>query len=90
MPEVLDRDGRPVGSACTMKHEHWDSYGSFGPAEFAVVGRRLSTEIPDETPNVLALQIERKEGIAYRVNLAVIEESAWIAADPKWALVVLG
>ncbi|KAI0780299.1 heterokaryon incompatibility protein-domain-containing protein [Fomes fomentarius] len=90
MPEVLDRDGRAVGSACTMKRGHWDSYGCSGPTEFAVVGRRLSAEIPDETPKVLALQIERKEGIAYRVNLAVIEESAWIAAGPKWALVVLG
>jgi hypothetical protein len=52
-------------------------------------GRRSIPEIPDIPPVILAMQIEWKDEIASRVNIAEIEECFWIDAKPKRRLVAL-
>jgi hypothetical protein len=38
----------------------------------------------------IALQVERRTGIAYRINMADISEDAWNRSSPKHVLVALG
>lgn len=83
--------GEPVGTVDTMGLSHWNQTPDpSGLREFVAVGRRAIAEIPDLPAVVLALQIRWENGLASRVNIAEIEESAWIAAEPAWKLVALG
>lgn len=51
----------------------------------------LASQAPDgHPPKKVALQIERRDGIAYRVNVAEIDEDAWRAAAPQKKLIALG
>jgi len=57
--------------------------------EFVVIGS-VRGPISDFKPELVVLQIEWNEGIAYRTNISRIKEDAWIAADFQWKLIVLG
>ncbi|KAK0718025.1 Isochorismatase-like protein [Lasiosphaeria miniovina] len=62
--------------------------------EFVAVGRRATTITDTHLSHlpavVLALQVRRGEnGVVSRVNVAEIDEGAWIAARPAWKFVVL-
>ena len=57
--------------------------------EFVVIGRRVITELPDIPAVLLALQIRWEDGIAYRLNIAEIKETAWIDANSSWRLTAL-
>lgn len=73
-----------------MGPNHWDqTEDPSGRHEFVVVGRRAFSEVPDMPPMVLALQIRWEKGLAVRVNIAEIDEEAWIRAGPTWRLVAM-
>ena len=59
------------------------------PQEFIMIGRRAIKEIPDFPAVVLALQICWENGIAYRLNIAEIQETAWRNARPSRKLIAL-
>jgi hypothetical protein len=87
---VRNRKGEPVGTVDTMGPSHWNQTPDpSGLQEFVAVGRRAVAEIPDLPAVVLALQIRWENGLASRVNIAEIEETAWIAAEPAWKLIAL-
>jgi hypothetical protein len=91
-PNILDLNGKVVGSLCRMKPEFWKdgSYDS-GIHEFIVVGRRYVEELADFFPaTLLVMQVERKDGIWYRINIGEISETDWDSAGGQWKLIVLG
>lgn len=89
-PSIRDRNGMPIGTVRWMNPVHWaDMKEDSRPCDFVVIGRRHIPELSAETAEVLALQIRWKDGTAERVNIAEINEQAWIGAVPKWKLVAL-
>lgn len=88
-PRVTDLAGNEVGNVCKMFDDHWTHPASAGVHEFIILGRRHIPEVPEFPATVLALQIERVDGIAYRTNYAEIEETAWMAAGPRETLIAL-
>lgn len=60
-------------------------------AEFIAVARRSVPEILEFPAMVLALQIiwDSEDGIAHRVNVAEVEEAAWMDAGPSAKLIAL-
>jgi hypothetical protein len=64
--------------------------------DFIVLGwrdrsaQRALSEYKSLFPVLLVLQIEWRDGIAYRVGCGEIGEEAWQRADHKWKLIVLG
>jgi hypothetical protein len=80
LPRPVKLDGGGVG--------HSDEQ-SLVAQEFVAIGS-VRGPISDFKPELVVLQIEWKEGIAYRTNIGRIEEEAWIAADRQWKLIVLG
>lgn len=91
-PNIIDESGQVTGSLCRMRTEHWERGGFHeGVHDFIVVGRRHIEELGDEFPATLSvLQIEKTDGIWYRVSLGEIDEGAWEQANPVWELIVLG
>ncbi|KAI1205880.1 HET-domain-containing protein [Annulohypoxylon truncatum] len=80
---IVDSHGSIVGSTGTVGPK---SSGSQGRHEFIVIGSRRN-QFSD--PMLLLLQIEWRENIAYRVNSAEINESAWEAENHTWKLIPL-
>ncbi|KAH7117594.1 heterokaryon incompatibility protein-domain-containing protein [Dendryphion nanum] len=90
LPTVKDYTGRPVGNINRLGTDHWvDIEQSTGMHEFVAISRRQVPQLPDEPAIVTALQITWVKGFAERVNVAEIEEKAWIAAGPVWKLIAL-
>jgi len=58
-----------------------------GEFEFVLLATSVA---PDMPPRKITLQIERREGVAYRISVAYILEDAWNKADRRSELVVLG
>lgn len=89
--DVLDKNGQTVGIIERMGH--WQQAGSLsGRHEFIALGRQdLGIEELRELfpPKVIAMQIRWEDGIAYRVNIAEIDQAAWEAAEPEWKLIAL-
>jgi len=88
---VKTSNGLVVGFLDRMGKEHWDSLPSpEGLQEFIVVGRTAVEGMTELYPAyVVALQIYREDGIAYRVNIAEFKESDWEAANPVRKLIAL-
>lgn len=82
--QIIDSEGQNVGQL----EGDW-SRATDDLQDFVVIGREDWTNDPDSTPRVEALQIHWEDGIAYRVNHAMIEEQAWMEADPVWKLIAL-
>jgi hypothetical protein len=91
-PTVHNTEGACIGTACRLKGEHWTSAtGGFNEQwyDFVAVSRRAVREIPEYPVTIIALQIERVNGVAYRVNIAEIGEDNWLAAGPVRSLIAL-
>jgi hypothetical protein len=85
--QIKDGYGNVAGSACGMSEENQVPEGdATGLYDFVVVGRR---QILHFEPVLIALQVEYRDGVAYRRNIAEIAEEAWVRAEHKWALIVL-
>jgi hypothetical protein len=85
------KTGKTVGSMDKMGFTHWKSLDEKVEAwEFIRVGQNQIKLVPDSPVTILALQIRWKNGVAYRINLAEIEEAAWNEASPIRRLVALG
>ncbi|PVG00464.1 HET-domain-containing protein [Serendipita vermifera] len=86
-PRILDSTGKQVGTMGIMKNEYWQSgHYDRGEHEFVVIGSRRFYTFD---PILAVLQIERREGIAYRVNIGEINEEDWVKAQRGWTLVAL-
>ncbi|KAI1113012.1 HET-domain-containing protein [Nemania sp. NC0429] len=85
---ITDSRGNAVGSTGTTVSDDGDSgrYGR-GRYEFVVLGSRRN-QFSD--PVLLVLQIEWRDGIAYRVNCGEIEEGPWERELRTWKLIPLG
>lgn len=92
IPNILDSNGKIVGTLCRMKPEFWkDGNYNSGMHEFIVIGRRHVEELADLYPaTLLVLQVERKNGIWYRINIGEISETDWNVAGSQRKLIVLG
>lgn len=88
-PIIYNDDGEELGTACRMKGQQ-NASTEAGLQDFIAVGRRQVFEIPEYPAQILALQIEWVSGVAYRTNIAEIDEEAWLAANPSRILVALG
>jgi hypothetical protein len=88
-PIIFNDDGEELGTACRLKGQQKASTEA-GLQDFIAVGRRQVFEIPEYPAQILALQIEWVSGVAYRTNIAEIDEEAWLAANPSRILVALG
>lgn len=87
---IVKMKGKRVGTLDSMGLGHWTQKPDLsGLQEFVAVGRRAIAEIPDMPAVVLALQIRWEDGLASRVNIAEIEEEAWIGAEPTQKLIAL-
>lgn len=91
-PNILDSNGKILGTLCRMKPEFWkDGNYDSGMHEFIVVGRRHIEELADFFPaTLLVMQVERKNGIWYRINIGEILETDWNVAGSQWKLIILG
>lgn len=86
--KIRNQQKNNVGSACGIAAVDRESGGhKTGLYEFIVLGRR---EVLDFKPELVVLRIERRDGIAYRMNQGVIYEETWVEAKHKWELVALG
>jgi hypothetical protein len=91
-PNILDAESNVVGSSNRMKASFWQS-GNYdtGLHEFIVIGRRVVAGLEDVFPaTLLVMQVERREGIWYRLSMGEISEDEWNKADSDWRLIVLG
>jgi hypothetical protein len=88
-PIIYNDDGKELGTTCRMKGQQKASTEA-DLQDFIAVGRRQVFEIPEYPAQILALQIEWVSGVAYRTNIAEIDEEAWLAANPSRILVALG
>lgn len=80
-----------MGSMDKMGFTHWKSLDEKVEAwEFIRVGQNQIKLVPDSPVTILALQIRWENGVAYRINLADIEEAAWNEASSSQKLVALG
>ena len=83
--EVLDADGHIVGytgacrEAAGVEVHH--------TVKFLLLANNRPVEFP---PQKIILQIVRRAGIAYRVNIAQVGEEAWEKANPCRVLAALG
>lgn len=86
--KILDNSGKVVGELGTWPDGHVarDKDEINGPYEFIAV---VYNRIPIPPTRVRVLQIERKDGIAYRVNSGDIEEGAWMKAKRDRILVAM-
>ncbi|KAL2126094.1 hypothetical protein VTI74DRAFT_1702 [Chaetomium olivicolor] len=91
-PSLVNTSGDVVGSVKPMPPEddHRTSEGQrLGQHEFIVIGSSRST-YPGAEPVLLVLQIEWRQGIAYRVNFGEVKERFWEAVPHTWKLIALG
>lgn len=90
--EVLDRNGVAVGktqpiSPSTLPKRLSDTEPNMGEFEFIALA---DTQYVKHEAHKLVLQIQRKEGVAYRVNIAEIKKDAWECAGPETKLIAMG
>ncbi|CAG8769761.1 401_t:CDS:1, partial [Acaulospora colombiana] len=73
-PRILDTLGKQVGNMGIMKREYLNSRGyDSGKHELIVIGSR---RISGSSPVLAVLQIEKRDEIAYRINIGEIDEEA--------------
>lgn len=85
---ISDSDFKSVGQTGPMLSEHYDENGcDKGEWEFIAISRR---QLLHFEAVITAIQIYRQNGIAYRMNIGEISESAWKDAGPVCLLLALG
>jgi hypothetical protein len=59
--------------------------------EFVAIGKRHAPDLasPENASSVIALQIRWEKDVAYRVNIAEIDQAAWENAKPIRKLIAL-
>lgn len=85
--KITDVDGNVVGQTATCQAVSDDEESEGGECEFILLA---SNTPPEHEKHNLVMQIKRRGGIAYRVNIADIRVDAWDAADTVRTLVALG
>ncbi|KAH7069379.1 heterokaryon incompatibility protein-domain-containing protein [Paraphoma chrysanthemicola] len=91
-PVIYNAIRKRVGTACAVQNDHSSSTKSQVHRawhDFVAIGRRDVPEIPEFSAQILALQIEWRKSIAYRMNMAEIDEVAWVGAAPRKNLIAL-
>lgn len=83
--DVLDTKDRVVGRISGSGEN--DGIGMTHENEFVMIATRAPSGF---IAKKIALQIKRRDGIAYRVNIAEIDEVAWKAEKPQWTLNAIG
>jgi len=88
--EIRDGNGHVVGQTdLCVPGDAEDVACALGEGVFEfILLARVATQVA--AAEKLALLIERRDGIAYRVTAANISEEAWTIAKPRMELVVLG
>lgn len=85
---ILDSNHGLVGETGCMLSEHYDENGcDSGEWEFIAISRRKLLHFE---AHITVIQIRRHHGIAYRMNIGEISESAWNDAKPTSLLIALG
>ncbi|KAI1279621.1 HET-domain-containing protein [Xylaria sp. FL0933] len=86
--EIVDSHGHVVGSTGIIETDYIENPDcSKGRHEFIVLGSRRNQF---SEPMLLVIQIEWRDGVAYRTNWGEIEEGAWERESYAWKLVPLG
>jgi len=88
-PIIMNSLGEEIGTAESINKHHWQDKANSGWSEFIAIGRRCVADIPDTPTIVIALQIRWENGVAYRGNIAEINEDAWLDASPTLKLIAL-
>ena len=88
-PRILDKSGAVVGEMDIEGESSRRRSYVLENREFVVIGSDQKP-IAEFKPVLVALSIKWEDGIAYRTNLARIEEEGWNAAEPCSKLIVLG
>jgi hypothetical protein len=87
-PKIVNADGNIVGITGPLPpNARATNRCTAEIHEFVVIGRR---QILHFKPQLSVLQVESSDGIMYRMNTGDVDEEAWVRAEPKWNLVVLG
>ncbi|PFH63383.1 hypothetical protein XA68_12347 [Ophiocordyceps unilateralis] len=92
--EDLGRQTFRIGSGRSqIEVDHDWAKGRLGDMfEFIVLGRRMDNDDndPGKLDSLLVMLVQREATIAYRVAVGAVAEADWVAAEPRWQLVVLG
>jgi len=84
---ILDGNGNVVGLTAVCKLVSDDEESESGECEFLLLA---TNEPPENEKQKIVMQIRRRGGIAYRVNIADVRADAWEAANAVRTLVALG
>jgi hypothetical protein len=84
---IADASGQIVGRTAACAAVSDDEAVESGECEFILIA---SNAPPEHEKQKLAMQVKRRDGIAYRANVADIQADAWDAADVVRTLVALG
>jgi len=88
-PIIMNSSGKEIGTAESINKHYWQDKANSGWTEFIAIGRRCVADIPDTPTMIIALQIRWENGVAYRVNIAEINEDAWLDASPTLKSIAL-
>jgi hypothetical protein len=85
---ILDLSEKTIGSTSWWgKEQMANNRHTTGKHVFIQIGSR---KVLDCIPQVIALQVEKRSGIYYRINTAEIEQTAWEEIRPRWEIITLG
>lgn len=90
--DIKDHHGDLIGQMERIAHSEQAESVLSGRQEFIALGRQdigieeLRSEFP---PKIVAMQIHWEDDLAYRINIAEIDQEAWEAAQPVWRLIAL-
>jgi hypothetical protein len=90
---MFDKAGKQIGMMIGKRHHPYPELRSEPrEEEFIAVERHGSSmyEKYDYKAMVGVLWIERKDGIAYRIDSGEAEEEKWVKAERIWKLIPLG
>lgn len=85
--EVLDAEGNVVGLTGACRTTVVEARGVKKDVEFVVIANNRPIQYP---PQKIVLQVEQRDGVAYRVNIAEIREESWNSSIPNRVLIALG
>ncbi len=84
---ITDCNGNHIGKTATCDGIPDDEEIKSGVCEFILIANNRP---PAYAHQKVAMQIKRRGGIAYRVNIADIQADAWSRAELTWSLIALG
>jgi hypothetical protein len=90
--QMKDDEGVVIGTLSKMSSEEGESaHTEATREEFVAIGKRHAPDLasPENASSVIALQIRWEKDVAYRVNIAEIDQAAWENAKPIRKLIAL-